>query len=127
MRKICTLLICTVLLLGLCGCGSPKKYTAETFAFDTVISLVAYCDSEEQFQTIRKAAFDRIQELHKKFDIYNEYEGMNNLCTVNRMAGQTIAVDKEIQELILNASRGWYQQNGGRVTIAQGKLYDLWR
>lgn len=127
MKRVCTLLLCACLLLGLCGCGGPKRYTADTFAFDTVISLVAYCDSEEQFQAIRSAAFGRIQELHKKFDIYNEYEGMNNLCTVNRLAGQTVAVDKEIMDLVLNASRGWYRQSEGRVNIAQGKLYALWR
>ena len=127
MKKLCSLLLCAAILLSLTACGGPKKYTAETFAFDTVISLVAYCDSEEQFQTVRKAAFDRIQELHKKFDIYNEYEGMNNLCTVNRLAGQPVEVDKEISDLILNASRGWYNRTDGRVNIAQGKLYGLWR
>lgn len=125
-RWIC-LLLCAMLLLSQSACGRQQKYTADTFAFDTVISLVAYCDSEEQFQAIRKAAFDRIQELHKKFDIYNEYEGMNNLCTVNRLAGQTVAVDGEIQDLILNATRGWYKRTEGRVNIAQGKLYALWR
>ncbi|MBQ3533851.1 MAG: FAD:protein FMN transferase [Clostridia bacterium] len=127
MKRILCLLLCVPLLFGLTACGGAQKYTADTFAFDTVISLVAYCDSEEQFQTIRKAAFDRIQELHKKFDIYNEYEGMNNLCTVNRLAGQPVEVDKEISDLILNASRGWYHQTDGRVNIAQGKLYGLWR
>lgn len=127
MKRLLCLLLCAMLLMTQSACGGTKKYTADTFAFDTVISLVAYCDSEEQFRIIRQAAFDRIQELHKKFDIYHEYEGMNNLCTVNRLAGQPVEVDKEISDLILNASRGWYKRSGGRVNIAQGKLYGLWR
>ncbi len=127
MKKICALLLCLLLLWGLCGCNGPQKYTADTFAFDTVISLVAYCDSEEQFQAIRKAAFDRVQELHKKFDIYNEYEGMNNLCTVNRMAGQPVEIDKETANLLLNASRYLYETTDGLVNIAQGRLFALWK
>ena len=97
MKKLCSLLLCIALALSLCACGGPKKYSADTFAFDTVISLVAYCESEEQFQQLRSVIFGRMQELHKKFDIYHEYEGMNNLCTVNRLAGQTVEVDERLR------------------------------
>ena len=126
MKKCCSLVLCAVLLLSLCGCGGPKKYTADTFAFDTVISLVAYCDSEEQFQQLRSVVFGRIQELHKKFDIYNEYEGMNNLCTVNRLSGQPVEVDQDIADLLVSA-RGIWSRTDGLVNIAQGKLFALWK
>lgn len=126
MKKICSLLLCAVLVLSLCACGGPKKYTADTFAFDTVITLVAYCDSEEQFQQLRSVVFGRMQELHKKFDIYNEYEGMNNLCTVNRLAGQTVEVDDDIRDMLLSA-RGVWTMTDGLVNVAQGKLFALWK
>ena len=126
MKKLCSLVLCAAFLLSLTACGGPTKYTADTFAFDTVISLVAYCDSQEQFQQLRSVIFGRIQELHKKFDIYNEYEGMNNLCTVNRLAGQKVEVDQDIADLLVNA-RGICNQTDGLVNIAQGKLFALWR
>ena len=68
-----------------------------------MISLTAYCGSQEEFETLRSVVFGRIQELHKKFDIYNEYEGLNNLCTVNRLAGQAVPVDGDILELLASA------------------------
>lgn len=126
MKKLCSLVLCVVLLLSLTACGGQKKYTADTFAFDTVISLVAYCDSEEQFQQLRSVVFGRIQELHKKFDIYNEYEGMNNLCTVNRLAGEPVAVDDDIKDMLISA-RGIWTRSDGLVNIAQGRLFALWK
>ena len=126
MKRVCTLLLCACLLLGLCGCGGPKRYTADTFAFDTVISLVAYCDSEEQFQAIRSAAFGRIQELHKKFDIYNEYESVNNIKTINDNAGVApVAVDKAIIDLLTDC-KAYYALSGGRVNVMMGSVLRLW-
>ena len=126
MKKLCSLLLCIALALSLCACGGPKKNSADTFAFDTVISLVAYCDSEEQFQQLRSVIFGRMQELHKKFDIYHEYEGMNNLCTVNRLAGQTVEVDDDIRDMLVSA-RGIWTSTDGLVNAAQGKLFALWK
>ena len=126
MKKACLLLLCAALLLGLCACGGTKEYTAETYAFDTVISLTAYCGSREEFETLRSAVFGRMQELHKKFDIYNEYEGLNNLCTVNRLAGQAVPVDGDILELLASALQA-EKLTGGRVNIAMGRLFGLWK
>lgn len=125
-KKACLLLLCAALLLGLCACGGTKEYTAETYAFDTVISLTAYCGSREEFETLRSAVFGRMQELHKKFDIYNEYEGLNNLCTVNRLAGQAVPVDGDILELLASALQA-EKLTGGRVNIAMGRLFGLWK
>ncbi len=126
MKRCCALAACLALLLGLCACGGTESYTAETFAFDTVITLTARCDSPEQFRQLRQVVFGRFQELHKLFDIYNEYEGMNNLCTVNRLAGQTVAVEADILSLLTLAQK-ICGQTDGLVNVAQGRLYALWR
>lgn len=126
MKRCCALLVCFALLLGLCACGGEESYTAETFAFDTVITLTARCDSPEAFRQLRQVVFDRFQQLHKLFDIYNEYDGMNNLCTVNRLAGQSVAVDGDILSL-LTLAQTVCAQTDGLVNVAQGRLYGLWR
>lgn len=125
MKKICCLLL-SALLLGCTACGGPQKYSADTFAFDTVINLTAYCDSEAQFQALRKVVFDRLQQLHKQFDAYNTYEGVNNLCTVNQSGGRPITVEEDLLEL-LQFGQDIYEQTDGRVNIAKGELFGLWR
>ncbi len=126
MKKMCALLLCLALLLGLGGCGGPKKYTAETFAFDTIIGLTAYSKDEAQFQQLKSTVFGRMNELHRKYDIFNEYEGLTNLCTVNRMAGQAVPVDGDIGRLLELAFEA-YAATNGLVDISKGRLYALWR
>ncbi len=126
MKRLIALLLCLLLLTGMPACGGPQKYTAQLFAFDTLISLTAYCDSDRAFQELRSTLFGRLGLLHQKYDIYNEYPGMTNLCTVNRAAGQPTAVDGDIARL-LDLSRQLYEQTGGLVNIAHGRLYGLWR
>ncbi len=126
MKRLSALVLSLALLLPLWGCGGPQKYSAETFAFDTIISLTAWCDNEETFQELKQTVFGRMNELHRKYDIYNEYDGLTNLCTVNGSAGQPVAVDGDIGRL-LELSLELYDRTGGLVNIAQGRLYGLWR
>ncbi len=126
MKKLLALTLCLALLLPMAGCGGLQKYTAETFAFDTIISLTAWCETEDQFQQLRSLVFGRMNELHRKFDIYNEYQDLTNLATVNRLAGQPVQVDADIGRL-LALSLELYDRTDGLVNIAQGRLYGLWR
>ncbi len=126
MKKICALVLCLALFLPLAGCGGPKKYSAETFAFDTVIGLTAYCQKEEDFLALKSIVFGRMNELHRKFDIFNDYQGLTNLYTVNRAKGQPVAVDDDIGRL-LELSLQLYADTDGLVNVAQGRLYGLWR
>ena len=100
MKKLICLLLCLLLCLPLAACGGKKTYSAQTFAFDTVISLTACCDSEEDFLALKEVLFSRLQELHKKFDIYHAYADLNNLYTVNQSAGQPVQVDGDILALL---------------------------
>ncbi len=126
MKKLCALVLVWALLLPLAACGSARKYSAETFAFDTIISLTAYCDSEEQFRRLKSTVFGRLNELHRKYDRFNEYEGVTNLCTVNRLAGQPVAVDGDIGRL-LDLAFAAYEATDGLVDVSKGRLYALWR
>ena len=89
--------ICLSLILAmlLSGCTVPmeaasnKQYQA-TFLelFDTVTSIVGYADSEESFREKIRPVYDELQVCHQLFDIYNNYEGINNLKKINDQAGQ---------------------------------------
>ena len=51
LRRIIGVLLCLALCLGmLSGCGGEKRYSGEFYgAFDTVVTVTAYCASQEEF------------------------------------------------------------------------------
>ena len=86
------ILLCTLCLL-LSGCTvqkqpEQKQYTA-TFLdlFDTVTTIIGRAESEEAFREKAQTVHDELLVYHQLFDIYNDYEGLNNLKTVNDNAG----------------------------------------
>ena len=127
-------MICLVLVgLLLCGCA-PQTPTAERKVyeasflnlFDTVTVIKGAADSQEEFSEITQSIHDQLQEYHQLFDIYHDYDGINNLKTVNEMAGQTpVEVDKRIIELLLDCKE-YYALTGGMVNVAMGSVLKLW-
>ncbi len=113
------------------GCGvlgrSYTKYTDTFFdTFDTYVTVVAYARNQSRFDAFYGKVRERFLELHKLYDIYNAYEGINNLKTVNDSAGiKPIEVDNEIIDLILFAKE-WHAKTGGRTNIAMGSVLRLW-
>ena len=127
MKRLFVLLLALSLLL--CGCGTqaePKQYSA-TFltVFDTVTTIVGRDASEEAFTQKTQAVHDDLLRYHQLFDIYNEYEGLNNLKTVNDHPGEAVAVDKAIIDLLLDC-KAYYELTGGRVNAALGSVLRLW-
>ena len=127
MKRLFVLLLALSLLL--CGCGTqaePKQYSA-TFltVFDTVTTIVGRDVSEEAFTRKTQAVHDDLLRYHQLFDIYNEYEGLNNLKTVNDHPGEAVAVDKAIIDLLLDC-KAYYELTGGRVNAALGSVLRLW-
>lgn len=121
------LLLCILLT----GCSQPvpeeKQYTA-TFLdlFDTVTTIVGRGESEASFQATIQPIHDSLEEYHRLFDIYNDYEGMNNLKTVNDNAGiQPVAVDSRILDL-LEDCKTYYTATGGKVNVAMGSVLSVW-
>ncbi len=118
----------------LVGCSAKpteakqKQYTA-TFLelFDTVTTIKGYADSEQAFEAVAKDIHDRLEHYHRLFDIYNEYDGMNNLKTVNDKAAiSPVTVDTAVIEL-LEDSKIYYTESGGKFNPAMGSVLSLWR
>ncbi len=133
MKKITyKIMIVFVIALFISGCQvfDKKEYTKynESFydTFDTLIQVVGYTESEQEFKDYADEIHIRFQELHKLYDIYNNYEGINNVKTINDNAGiRPVKVNKELLDLILFAKE-WYNKTDGKTNIAMGPVLRIW-
>ena len=128
-RILCLLCVCCLLLTGCAGqpTAGPKQYNA-TFldVFDTVTTIVGRADSQETFTANAHAVHDGLMEYHQLFDIYNDYEGVNNLKTINDNAGiAPVVVDQKIIDLLKDC-KAYYDLTGGKVNVAMGSVLYLW-
>lgn len=65
-----------------------EKYEASFFdVFDTQTQIIGYASSKEQFSEQMSLIKDKFQYYNDLYDIYHDYEGMNNIKTINDNAG----------------------------------------
>ena len=110
-KRIFSALLAAALSLSLlAGCGSTSSSTASSAAdgpqrystvfydvFDTVTQVIAYCDSEEEFTAQMDALHADLVEYNQLYDIYNDYDGVTNIKTINDNAGiAPVTVDDKI-------------------------------
>lgn len=105
-----------------------EKYSDSMFdSFDTLIQVVAYTKSEAEFKQYFEQIHDRFLELHRLYDIFNSYEGLNNIKTINDQAGiAPVKVAPEIVELI-QFCKDWYVKAGPETNIAMGSMLSIWQ
>ncbi len=123
-----------VLLLLITACSSEtveeqeyQRYSANFLdIFDTVVQVIGYTTSEDEFNEYVAEVNERFQKFHKLYDKFNEYEGINNLKTINNNAGiKPVEVDQEIIDIIL-FSKEWNERTHGKMNIALGNLIGIW-
>ena len=132
MKKIISFLLAFVLFAALCACEStsePEKFTAYYFDyFDTHTTIVGYEQNEEDFRKVCQTATSLLEEYHKLYTIYNSYEGVNNLATINKLVDgehQEVKVDEKIIDLLLYAKEMYYE-TGGMMNVAMGSVLSIW-
>lgn len=128
MKRLCALVLTlSMLLCGCTGAGEEQKQYSATFltVFDTVTTILGRDVSEAAFTEKAQAVHDELLRYHQLFDIYNEYEGLNNLKTVNDHPGEAVSVDKAIVDMLLDC-KAYYELTGGRVNAAMGSVLRLW-
>ena len=132
MKRWISLLLSLLLVVGAAsGCAETgdvkERFSILYFdTFDTLISLIGYADDQETFNRIAEEAHQTFLKLHRLFDAYNEYEGIANICTLNRTAAQApVEVDPALMELLVLCKE---QQPGlhGTLNIAMGSVLLLW-
>lgn len=130
MRRFLSLaLVLLSLLPCITGCSvrnAPKEKSYFSY-FDTFTTISSYAgDGEARFLENCAAVEDLLSRYHKLFDIYNPYDGANNLYTVNEMAGVApVKVDGELIDFLLYAKE-IYELTEGETNIALGAVLSLW-
>ncbi len=131
MKKAIAILLVTCLLASLLsGCAGEtkyKKYQSDFMdTFDTVVIVMAYTQTQEQYDELVGIAHDEFLYMHQLFDIYHSYDGINNVKTINDNAGiQPVKVDSHIIDLI-KMSKEWYAKSDGLINIAMGSVLSIW-
>lgn len=95
--------------------------------FNTVSYVISYAnDNEEVFNNNCDEVFSILKEYHRLFDIYHEYAGINNLCTLNKNAGkEAIIFDKKLIDFLLYC-KDLYALTNGKTNVMMGAVLKLW-
>ncbi|TJX15647.1 FAD:protein FMN transferase [Tissierella creatinini] len=130
MKKILSIIMALTMIIGFLGCTKRPEYTKYSASFfdtfDTITQIVGYTKTEEEFNKYVDQIHNRMLVLHKLYDKYNNYEGINNIKTINDNAGLSpVKVDKEIIELIL-FSKDLYENKARETNIALGSVLKIW-
>lgn len=103
------------------------RYSAQFLElFNTATQIVGYYEEKEDFSNLANLIYGALEEYHKLYDIYNNYEGINNMKTINDNAGiAPVKVDQKIIDLLLFAKEG-YEITEGRMNVALGPVLKVW-
>ena len=129
-RMTAALLAAVLSLSLLVGCKPKKELTRYTTifydVFDTVTQVIAYCESEEEFNTQMQALHQDLIAYNQLYDIYNDYDGVVNVKTINENAGKApVQVDDRILSM-LELAQQMYELTGGKINIAMGSVLGIW-
>ncbi len=128
MKQIGCAIVLLALLLGmLAGCAPRQKQYQETWFewFDTFSTLTVYTDSKESFDRYAALCASYLETYHQFLDIYHEYDGVNNLKTINDHAGKEVSIDPRLGGF-LRFAVDMHQKTNGALNIGLGGVLSLW-
>ena len=105
---------------------SSYSDTSIDSGFDTVFSMREYGVEEEVFKQHFAQAKSLFKHYNDLFDIYNNYDGINNLKPINDNAGKkAVSVDPAIIALLQEA-KAFYTLSHNTFDITSGALLNIW-
>lgn len=130
MKKLLSMITLAAVLLSsalLSSCFGDKQFSkTDLTVFDTQAIVLGHEKSESVFNEKADNILNTLKEYHKLYDIYYEYEGINNLRTVNKNAGiAPVKVDSRIIDLLL-FSKEMYEITNGMTNVAMGSILSIW-
>jgi len=128
-KRVIAILLVTVFFLTSCDNNESeyKRYDAQFLeVFDTASTIIGYTKTKEEFEKISQTVYDELKTYHQLFDIYNDYDGINNLKTINDNAGKSpVKVDKKIIEMLKFATE-LTEKTNGEFNVAFGSVLQIW-
>ena len=133
-------ILAVILLMALLSCTSllsscnkkeneKEKFSSYSFDyFDTVTVITGYEESKEEFDKVSEEILDELRVYHRLFTIYDRYEDLNNICTINTLYNgehRVVEVDQKIVDMLLFCKE-MYQKTNGRVNVAMGSVLYIW-
>lgn len=131
MKKLLSVILLLASVSGmLLSCEkAPEKFSEYSFDyFDTATSIVGYETSRERFNERAKQILTMLGEYHRLYTIYNSYDDVVNICTLNKTKGEnkrTIKADAKIIDM-LEYAREAYAKTNGKVNVAMGSVLSIW-
>jgi thiamine biosynthesis lipoprotein len=105
------------------------QYSNSSFSyFDTFTKIIGAEATQEEFAEVSGKALQLLGEYHKLFDIYNEYDGIVNICTLNKVVDgehRELTVDQKIIDMLTYAKE-MYRKTDGKMNIAMGSVLSIW-
>lgn len=130
-KSLCLVLCCCAAVLSFSGCATApkaqKRDYINTLYFDTVSTFYDYSGLEKgKFEQLCDEVEKQLRSYHELYDIYNEYDGIVNIATLNRLAGcGAQKVDARIIGM-LSFAKEMYNLTSGKVNIAMGAVLKIW-
>ncbi|MCH5278324.1 MAG: FAD:protein FMN transferase [Christensenellaceae bacterium] len=131
MKRAASFFVVIILLITCTGaisaCAGLNRYSY-TFlgAFDTSVTITAFCKNESDFEKLCTTVEAEMLSYHRYFDIYNTYEGITNLKSINDNAGKgAVEAAQEIIDL-LNFGISMHSYSEGRLNIMFGAVLSIW-
>ncbi len=125
-KRITALLLLMLICMSLTSCSEAAYEASFTGVFDTYIQFYSYAESKMYFSEVVNEGMQLMNEYHRLYDIYNDYDGINNVKTINDFAGiSPVKVDGKIIDLLKFCKEAYYLTDGN-VNVAMGSVLRLW-
>lgn len=110
--------------------STKVRYTTGTVYgyFDTVTVIDGYTSTLPEFKEIVNEILAELDTYHKLYDIYNAYDGINNIHTINQLYDgehKVVTVDSKIIDMLLYAKE-MYVKTNGKMNVAMGSVLSIW-
>ena len=127
-RTLAAVLFGGMLVLTSGGCSQPPQRFTTSFldVFDTASAIVGYAPDQQTFDLQADQCHQTLERYNQLYDIYNSYDGLANLKTINDNAGVApVEVSEEIIDL-LQFGKEMYELSDGLVNICFGSVLEIW-
>lgn len=121
------LLTSTFMVPGQAQAPQAMKFSHMFFGtFDTAITILGFARDKASFDEAASLAERMFLDLHKQFNQYYPYEGLNNLYYLNQHAGKAPVQVPDALFQLLQWAKETQPLVDGKVNIALGSVLRLW-